>query len=795
MLSSYFQVIVRQLTRNKTFSFINVFGLVTGVTVCLFVAQFVWFEKSYEAYNEHADRTYRVNLYNTSNGVFEGITPATVSGLAYAMSQSMTGLQAVARMSSFEKGMVANPAREIENREYAMVYADPALADILSLQFIHGNRQRALMSPDAVVISESMALKYFGTRDVLHNTLDIGFNNNSLEKKSFQVRGVFQDLPANTHARFDFMLPVPREQEWNENWDWSNVSTYVLLADNVTPESLDGAFANLVKQHHQDNTGDRYLLEPIRDIHLHPLEGSGRSQVLNFFSVLGVAILFLAWFNYINLSTARFFERVKEMSVRKVLGTSRKQLVVQLLWEAFLFNALALACALAIFITSWQHVQVWIQQPGINTFLAEPSVWLWFGTILLLATVVSGLYPAIFLSSFTPVHALKGKLFPFMDRAALRRTLIVVQLSVSIILLTAILAVEKQINFMRRQDIGINISQTIIIEEPLLTDGTSINQYEPFRAQLEQLPAVRGVTYGSSFPGAEIDWHRADIHLHEENAGYRYNSRIISIGTEFFDVFELPVLRGRNFDAHRESDKKAMLINEEACRMFGFASHQDALDKYIFVGSRKFEIIGVVKNYHYRSLHHALQPILYMQGYPRNPAYAVKIAPEKMQSTIASIESLWTRAYTGNAFHYYFLDSHFAEQYRAETQTEVILFILAVLAVIISCSGLFGLSLYAVGRRVKEIGIRKVLGATRVEIAALLSRDFVRLIMLSAFIGIPVAYQGVTWWLQRYAFPMPVNLWLFVWPFVAVFVLTLAVISTQTVGAAGQNPVDSIRNE
>lgn len=795
MTADNIKIILRQLTRNKSFFFINLIGLITGLTVCLFIIQFVWFEFSFERFNRKADRTYRVNLYNTSNGVFEGISKETVSGLAYAMKQTLPGIEAIGRLSSKEGAVVHNPDGQKRNLESRIVFADPAVIDILAINLLAGSKPGILKAPASIAISESMAIKYFGNTDAVGKSLEIGFPGANIEMLLFTVDGIFEDIPANTNEHFDFILPPRNGEAWNENWAWSNVTTYVRLDNNTTPQRLSEGLAAIVKQHHQDDTGDKYLLEPIRDIRLYALDGSGRSAMVNFFIGLGAIVLLLAWFNYISLSTARFLESMREVGIRKLIGASRSQLIVRFLTESLVLNVISFLCAILLFAILWPFAVTYFEMPSSTLILQIPMAYLFLLGTLLAGVFMSGLYPALFLSSFKPLQSIKGKLNEFADRSTLRKVLVVTQLAISLILISAIFAIEKQIDFIRNQNPGISLEQTLVINSPLLTDATTVNKYESFRNEVLRMPSVAGVTYASSFPGSEIDWHRADITLNEENAPYRYSSRIVSIGTEFLDVFKLTVLTGRNFNSNTESDKKALLINEEASKMFGFTGIDEAIGKVIFIGSRRFEVIGVIKNYHFRSLQHQLQPILYMQGYPRNPAYAIKIAAENMAGTIAGIERKWKETYPENVFSYYFLDDKFNEQYASDKQVGAIVGVLTALAVIVSFLGLFGLSLYTANRRTKEIGIRKVLGASGFSIVFLLLMDYVKLVVAGCIIGIPVVYHLIGKWLQGYAYQMALDLSLFLLPVIILVLLTALTVSVKTLRSASINPVNSLRYE
>jgi putative ABC transport system permease protein len=795
MIANNIKIVFRQLTRNKSFSLINLIGLITGLTVCLFITQFVWFEYSFEQFNKNADRTYRVNLYNTSNGVFDGISNGTVSGLAYAMKQTLSGIEAIGRLSSKEGAVVYNPVKEIINLESRIVFADPSIVDVLAINLLSGDNLKILKTAQSIIISKTIAIKYFGDSNAVGKSLEIGFPSANIEMGLFVVDGVFEDIPANSNQHFDIVLPPKDGQVWNENWAWSNVTTYLRLAPNSSPERLKEALAKIVKQYHQDDPGDKYLLEPIGDIRLHALDGSGKATMVNFFLGLGLVVLILAWFNYISLSTARFLESMKEVGIRKLIGASRKQLIFRFLTESFVFNTISFLCAILLFVIIWPLAATYFKISSSELILEIPQVYLLLFAALVVGVVMSGLYPAIFLSSFKPLQSIKGKLNEFTERSKLRKVLVVTQLTVSLILITAIFAIQKQIDFIRNQSLGISLEQTLIIDSPVLTDATTVNKYEPFKNEVLRLPSVNGVTYASSFPGSEIDWHRADITLNEENAPYRYSSRIVSIGTEFLGAFNLKLLTGRNFNPDIESDKKAMLINEEATKMFGFKGVEDAIGKIIFIGSRRFEVIGVIKNYHFRSLQHQLQPLLYMQGYPRNPAYAIKLAGQNFTSTISTIEKQWRETYPGNVFSYYFLDEKFDMQYSKDKQIGMIVGVLTFLAVVVSFLGLFGLSLYTVNRKTKEIGIRKVLGASSFNIVSLLSKDYIKLVIIGCAIGLPVGYEMIKKWLQTYAYQMPIDTSLFLVPVLILVLLTTLTISIKTVKSASINPIDSLRYE
>src|SRR5690606_24936287 len=335
---------------------------------------------------------------------------------------------------------------------------------------------------------------------IMGETLEIGFPGANIEMKQFEVTGVFHDIPSNSNQHFDILLTPMNEAEWNANWAWSNVTTYVRLDNNATTEALQEGLARIVKKHHQDDTGDKYILEPIRDIRLHALDGSGRATIVNFFIAIGVIVLLLAWFNYISLSTAKFLEGMKEVGIRKMIGASRAQLIFRFLSESLVFNAISFLGAILLFVIIWPMAASYFQILESGLILQIPAVYSYLIVVLVAGVLISGLYPSLFLSSFKPLHAVKGKLNEFADRSTLRKVLIVAQLTISLILITAIFAMERQIDFLRNQNLGISLDHTLIIDSPVLTDATTVNKYDPFKNEILRMSSVIGVTYASSFP-------------------------------------------------------------------------------------------------------------------------------------------------------------------------------------------------------------------------------------------------------------------------------------------------------
>lgn len=787
------KVSLREIFRQKLFFTINLVSFITGICIALMVGQYVWFEFSFENFNENADEVFRVNLYNTENGVFTGISSGTVSGLAYEMKEMMPGIQAVARISR-TGGLAVNRENGISDVEESIVYADAEIVNLLALKMLYPASQILKAGTKSLVISESIALKYFGKADVVGSTLELGFNNNTIATTPYQIQGVFSDIPDHSNEHFDLISPIENPDDWDKNWDWSNVTTYVQFDKNIKRKTIDAAFAEIVKVHHRDNTGDRYMLEPISDIRLRALNGRGTLPTVRTFILFGLIVLFLAWCNYINLSTAGFVDRIKDTGVRKLLGASRGQLIRRMLFDTFMFNMMAFLAATVIFVISWRWVAEFIESSTEVTIFSDLTPVLICLAFVIVSSVVSGLYPSIFLTSFKPLQSIKGRVNSFVDRPTFRKILVVVQLTISVVFMAAIFAVNGQLDFMKQRDLGIVMDQTLLLNGPVMSDNTTIERYHPFQTEVLKLPGVKAVTFASSYPGTEIDWHRTDITLGTDK-DFLYDSRIVAIGTEFFDFFSIPLLAGQSFAPGVPYDNKSLLLNEEACKMFKFIPYEKALGETISIGSRTFEVIGVVKNYHFRSLQYPLQPLLFMHGYARAPTYAIKFEPKALKSLLPKLTTTWNTFYTGNILKYEFLEDNFNKQYKSEEKVGHIVGLLTFFGIVISCAGLFGLSLYSVSQRMKEIGIRKILGASERAIVFFLSRDYVLLVLLGSVAGGSIAYFLVERWLANYAYKMPLAVSLFFIPITIVSLLTLTTIGIKTIAAARKNPSTILKYE
>ena len=798
MLKNYFKTAWRHLLKNKLFTLINILGLAVGMAACLVIFQYVSFELSYDTFHKNKDHIYRVIFHNYTQGKFDGKFASTVSGLGPAMQATFSEEMSFARITPQPETIVAYQPKvgdAVKFIEESIVYADPSFLQIFSFPLIKGNLNTALSSPHTLIISASAARKYFKDEDSIGKLLSVG------EGDPFLVQGVFEDMPKNSHIQFDFLLSYETlGKSKNEDWDWQDTYTYLLLPSSVSLTNFESKFTHIVKQHHREGSLDSYHLQPLTDIHLDDtlrsgIVETGSAKTVYFLTVIGVVLMLIALVNFINLTAVKNLERMKEIGIRKVMGATGMQLTRQFLIEAGLLNGFALILALGLILMAIPFFEQWGWQWFPIISWQQAWFWLFVGGLLLANTFIAGLHPVLSLSFFSTLQAIKMNTKPSMRGVSFSKLLIVFQFMASLVLLAGIVIIEQQLQFMKNQELAIDISQTVVIRAPYLTDQTTESKFQVFKNELEKYPAIRNITHSTSVPGRPIGWNRTDIKLESLDTERLFPSNIIAVGYDFVKTYQLNILAGRDFQEGMTTDAKGMLINEEAAKHFEFTSLEEALGHPIFIGNRDFHIIGVVNNYHHLSLKEAIDPILYFIGSTRRPIYSIKVNTDDLPTTLATIKHSWEQVYPGNVFSYFFLDEFFERQYQTDQQFGTVSSLFSGLTLWIACMGLFGLSSYTSVQRTKEMGIRKVLGASVSSILLLLSKGHLQLILIAFAIATPIANYFFTEWLNEFAYRIEVQWWMFILPGALVLLIALLSVSGQTVKAARKNPVDSLKYE
>ena len=797
MLRNYLLIAWRNFRRHKGFSLINVLGLSIGMAACLLILQYVTFQASFDDFHAHAPQLYRVVLGKDQPGRW--VTPPA---LAPMIRREFPQVRHVSRMEK-ATGIVAVGQNVFTEED--MVWVDNAFLSMFSFPLQNGNPAVALSKPNTAVITPAVARKYFGDTDPLGKVFT--FNG----ERTFQITGVLAELPQYSHLQFDFLLSyaTPRGEEYEQEWGNRGFLTYVQLAEGVMPSTLEKALPIAVKKH-TDQTKELNIfhLQPLQDIHLSTeiKEANGVDPaMLYFLLLLALFILVVAWINYINLATARATERAREVGVRKAMGADKSQLLRQFLLESVLLNVLGIVLAFTLVQLTLPYFR---QLTGLNLSLTlwyDPLFWVGLVSLLVVGTVLSGLYPAVVLSSFNPVTVLKGSGTGSSRRRGigLRQGLVVFQFAACIVLMVGTAAVYLQTEYMRNQDLGIDAKHTLVLKGPRLVGDsiTRINRWQEFRQAVQETGLVREITASEALPSRELtQWTYLSL---AGNAGQPNTQEdvfpIMNVDANFFRAFDSKVLAGRTFSPQLSSDTRTVVLNEEAAKHFGFIDPHRAINHQLNMGDTKFTIIGVIKNFH-----HELRGWYLKTAFFYNPApgryFSLQVntgnqPAANIQQTLARVEKQWKQTYPGNPFDYFFLDDSFDVQYRADQKFGRTVALFAFLTILVACLGLFGLASFTTTQRTREIGIRKALGATMGSVLFLLSRDFIRLVLLANLLAWPLAYWAVRKWLQGYAFPIPLSPWLFILPTVAVLLIALLTVSFKTWQAARQNPVKSLRQE
>lgn len=795
---NYVKSAVRSMSKHKAYAFINVAGLSLGILCCCLIILFNDYEQSYDQFHEHADRIVRIaEDLKTDEQVLYQDTSSPPMGPAFVEDfpevESMVRIRFTGRL--FRSG---------ENlfQEDRLMYADSTLFDIFSFEMLQGNPQTALAQPFSVVLTETMATKYFGDEEALGNVLTDEFGT------GYTVTGVIRDVPDNSHVYFEGILSMVSRNAWDGDWEsqWFANShfTYLLLREGTDATALEAKTPGFIERRIGDmqrrlGTGYTLLpLIPLTDIHMsnHRARGmgsNGRKEYLYVFGAVALFILIIACINFINLSTARSSERAKEVGLRKVVGAHRGQLASQFLSESFLMTLLASVLALGIMIVVLPMINRFIfRSLEIRSLFAGWNVVVMIGLILLVSLIAGG-YPALILSRFKPIRVLKGGFMRRVKGGGFRKGLVVFQFAISMLFIVCTSVVVKQLGFLQDQNLGFTKEQMVILN--FRGDNQVRQQAETIKQRFLGHSSVSAVGMSLHVPGTgngnlytNVEIAPGDI----RNGSLNY----YLVDTDFMDTYELEVVAGRGFSKNFPTDTlNSMIINEAMLARFGWATPEEALGKTFTTMQRDMQVIGVVEDFNYRSLHRQVEP-LGMFIVPGASRYlSLRMSSDQMLESMAGLESIWRELVPDRPFDAFFMDDHFNSLYDAEQRFAVLFRVFAGLAIFIACLGLFGLTAFTVERRTKEIGIRKVLGASIAQILLLLSKDYVWLVSIAFLVSVPLSYYAATLWLNEFPYRSELGIWIFILAGLIAFTIASATVSYQTIKAARSNPVNSMRYE
>jgi putative ABC transport system permease protein len=798
MFRNYFKIAWRNLWKNKVYSAINIMGLAVGMTACIVILLFVSYERGFD--QMHRKNIYRLNEVQNWPGMLAAQKVAlTMYPMAKTMKNKFPQILQVTHVRWFEKYQITNREQRLFLPQVLAV--DTPFFNMFDFPLVKGDRATALREPHSVVLTESTAHKLFGNADPMGKTITHYSNDTVL----FKVTGVLADVPENSQFQFDALTSFNTwfRPRWDSAWGGNWLNTYFELAPGTNTATLEKKFPAYIKEHLGEDgvKGYQLFLLPLRAVHAHSADigldyinyQKFDSSYTNIFSVIALIVLAIACINFMNLSTARSAERAKEVGIRKSVGAMQTQLSVQFLSETILLALFALVLATGLVALALPAIDSLSQRHLEIVF----SQHVWIIPAVVLGTIgvgfLSGLYPAAYLSSFQPVKVLKGLPQLGKNKGLLRNVLVVGQFCSAIFLICTTIFVFRQLTYMQRKDPGFDRDQVLNVS----LDNVTTLKYDVLKQSLLQNAAIANVTAAQDPLGSHLD--QSGVEFKGSGPMRDLSTTRLIVDADYLRLYKMPLVAGRDFSQGEQAKGREYIINEELAHELLREEKGKSVDWLIghhFGFDSAGVIVGVVRNFNFNSLHHKIETMfLFNQKEPYFSYVSVKFKGGKTDEAIAYIQGVWRRLFPGHPLEYQFLDEHFAEVYRADAQVSRIVGMLAGLAILISCLGLFGLASYAAERRVKEIGIRKVLGAGVGNIVALLSRHFVQLVLIANAIAWPLAWLAIHRWLEDYAYHIPISWWVFVVAGVLALGIALATVSILAMRAALSNPVKSLRTE
>jgi len=797
MFKNYFKAAYRNLLNNKGFTFINILGLAIGIASFTIISLFVYHELSFDRYHEKANRIYRIveNLRTDTEVLFQS-TSSPPMGPAFAREFP----EVVGYVRFNQNGHLVHKDDKIIFEEDCYL-VDSTVFDVFSWHLIKGNPKKALAKPNSIVLTEATAKKYFGDTDPIGQMLEMDHEN-------FVVTGILQEIPENSHFRFDILISFStfssknKEAESNA-WYWNSFHTYLLLADGKSPENLKAKMPAFIEKYIGKQSREYKMfysdlpLQPLTSIYLEiprSWENGKRGSESNLFilSIVAVFTLLIACFNYVNLATARASRRIKEVGLRKVLGAERSALVKQFLGESMLvcFIAMLLGVGVTILILPQFNGLV---ETSLTLDAGRGSIWLALLAGSGLLGILSGAYPAFVVSGFHPLQIFRKAPGSLFSNQWLRTMLVSAQFVISITLIAGTLLVFDQLGLMRTINLGFEKERTLILN---FSGGNKINEHlESVKNELKTIPGVSAVSTSYTVPGESTTNLASQVEM-KEGSMSETNINTFVLDYDFIPNYGISVIAGRTFSRNFPADDTtAFVINEAAVKSFGWTTPKTALGRKVNQQGKKGTIVGVVKDFHYRSLHYMIEPLLIHINVNWFQKFSVKIQSDNIPATVAAIGEKWKSLAPDLPFNYSFLDQDYDRLYKSEDQLSRIVSIFSALAIFIACLGLIGLTSFSVERRFKEIGIRKVLGASAGGVVMLISKEFIKLILISFVIAIPLTYYMLNLWLTNFTDRITIGPVTFVVAGLSVLLISWAVISYLSIRAALANPVESLRTE
>ncbi len=805
MLKHHFQFSLRMLSRNKAFALVSVFGLSISIAACILVAEYARFELSYDNFFPRHNDIYRLQHNRFVNGELLYKKAMSFPEVGIAMKEYFPEVEQVTRL--FPVSLNIEPVftatlKSGERKSFSepnSYSADSTFCKIFDLDFIYGDASSALAGLDKVIVSRSTAFRYFGKLDVVGEIL-------KGKDGDLTITGVFNDLPANSHLKFDMLLSWFRFYDDRQRFTWDGLYNYILLKEGSDIQRISHHLPNFAQSYMGDyykgqpNTYSQFELQPLHGIHLDShldgeMSANGNRSIVNALLIVAVFMIVIAIINQVNLNTSRSLARLKEVGVRKTIGSTKTQLSMQFLIESLLLSFAAIVIGLLL---------AWLLYPWFNTLfdsnisltlIHQPTFWTAMMAFVVVVSLVSGFYPAFMLTRFKVFEALKG-LSIGERKSNFQKILVTAQFTISLVLIIATYTLFKQVTFMQLKDLGFTIDQKLVVkvlptygEE---SDSVFNQKMVAIKNEFLTHSLCKASTISSSIPGRKNEW-RGSTRLSSAKQDVTIRANFTRVDEDFLSAFDLKLVAGRNYTSS-QNNERSIIVNVEAIKQLGFSSPQEALGKNLAMYGER-EIIGIVESFHESGLHEALSPSTYITGAGFMKFLTISMTDGNLPDQVAKIEKIWKFHFPDKPFQYFFLDEFFNRQYQADVLMGKSIGLFSGIAIMIACLGLFSLSIYTLHKKTKEIGIKKILGATASTITRELCQNFMVPLVLSALVGIPVSYYLITWWLAQYAYRIDITFVLFLIPLCVLLAIGLSTIIFQSVKAAGKNPVDSLRYE
>ncbi|WP_198424847.1 ABC transporter permease [Spirosoma endbachense] len=820
MIRNYLKIAWRNLAKNRVFSLINIFGLAIGMTTCLLILEVVSFQLSFDTFHTNANHIYRVVNDRYQQGKLIQHGTITYSGVGKAMKDDFPD-EVLTHSRVVKWGDMVLDVNNTKHKA-SKIAVDNSFLSMFSFPLLAGDKKSVLVAPNTIVLTERLAKRMFGIKNndyqsILGKTVKIDNSPNP-----YKLTGVCSDIPENSHLDFDFLMSYSslysggnfNYKEADYNFTDSDFWHYIQLKPNIDYRAVQAKLDAFSKRHFQGNavsgSDEKFYLQPLSEVHLYSdfeyeIGKVANGQMVWGLFAIAVFMIVIAWINYVNLSTAKAVERAKEVGIRKVAGSQRGQLIRQFLIESFGLNLIALILTLLFLAVSQTGFNRLTNLPLSLANLFNQSLTIpYFPFYLLLAfglgVVLSGYYPAFILSSFQPLAVLKGKFMTTTKGITVRKSLVVFQFTATIFLLFASIVMFRQLKFMSEKDLGIHFSQILSVTAPSLAsnDSSRVIRAETFKQSLKQIGGVMEVAYTDREIGGDMA-RTFDVQNVGGDKNTKLTMRHFGVSREFLSVYQVKLLAGRNFvftDYNYKFDLlHNVILNQKAIKQLGYSKPDDAIGKQLKLFGRNWDIVGVVDNFHQKGLRSAVDPLILIPTYSTSFPISVKVETQNLEATLAAIKSVYKSFFPQDIFGYAFVDERFNQQYNNDQLLGEALLLFSGLLIFVACLGLFGLSFFVINQRTKEIGVRKVLGASVMSITALVSKDFLKLVVIAMVIATPIGWYTMRRWLNDFAYKIDIEWWMFGLAGLLAMGIALLTVSFQSIKAALLNPVKSLRTE